>query len=78
MSRESVAKIELDKAYDAIVANLKFIVQEYNTNTTSNQNKQQRDYDKEPIVIKNPYEFFLSNLFFFFSLRNGACFIGLC
>ena len=25
----------------------------------------QRDYDKEPIVIKNPYEFFLSNLFFF-------------
>ena len=24
MSRESVAKIELDKAYDAIVANLKF------------------------------------------------------
>ena len=65
MSRESVAKIELDKAYDAIVANLKFIVQEYNTNTTSNQNKQQRDYDKYPIVIKNPYEFFLSNLFFF-------------
>ena len=40
-------------------------MQEYNTNTTSNQNKQQRDYDKEPIVIKNPYEFFLSNLFFF-------------
>ena len=25
----------------------------------------QRDYDKEPIVIKNPCEFFLSNLFFF-------------
>ena len=24
MSRENVAKIELDKAYDAIVANLKF------------------------------------------------------
>ena len=24
-----------------------------------------RDYDKEPIVIKNPYEFFLANLFFF-------------
>ena len=40
-------------------------MQEYNTNTTSNQNKQQRDYDKKPIVIKNPYEFFLSNLFFF-------------
>ena len=40
-------------------------MQEYNTNTTSNQNKQQRDYDKYPIVIKNPYEFFLSNLFFF-------------
>ena len=40
-------------------------MQGYNTNTTSNQNKQQRDYDKYPIVIKNPYEFFLSNLFFF-------------
>ncbi|WP_298986868.1 hypothetical protein [uncultured Campylobacter sp.] len=40
-------------------------MQEYNTNTTSNQNKQQRDYDKKPIVIKNPYEFFLSNLFLF-------------
>ena len=68
MSRESVAKIELDKAYDTIVVNLKFTKdyrQEYNTNTTSNQNKQQRDYDKYPIVIKNPYEFFLSNLFFF-------------
>ena len=29
----------------------------------------QRDYDKEPIVIKNPYEFFLKNLDLF-------CFIG--
>lgn len=28
-----------------------------------------RDYDKEPIVIKNPYEFFLKNLDLF-------CFIG--
>ena len=48
-------------------------MQEYNTNTTSNQNKQQRDYDKEPIVIKNPYEFFLANLFFF--SHTGTFFI---
>ncbi|MDA3077830.1 hypothetical protein OFO07_02670 [Campylobacter sp. JMF_06 NA1] len=30
-----------------------------------NKNSNQRDYDKEPIIIKNPYEFFLANLFFF-------------
>lgn len=34
-------------------------------NDIFNKNKNLRDYDKEPIVIKNPYEFFLSNLFFF-------------
>lgn len=32
-----------------------------------------RDYDKEPIVIKNPYEFFLANLFFF--SHTGTFFI---
>ena len=37
-----------------------------NSNENANLNDfNQRDYDKEPIVIKNPYEFFLSNLFFF-------------
>lgn len=37
-----------------------------NSNENANLNdSNQRDYDKEPIVIKNPYEFFLSNLFFF-------------
>ena len=34
-------------------------------NKNSNENLSQRDYDKEPIIIKNPYEFFLANLFFF-------------
>ena len=34
-----------------------------------NKNSNQRDYDKEPIIIKNPYEFFLKNLDLF-------CFIG--
>ena len=34
-----------------------------------NKNLNQRDYDKEPIIIKNPYEFFLKNLDLF-------CFIG--
>lgn len=34
-------------------------------NKNSNTNSNQRDYDKEPIIIKNPYEFFLANLFFF-------------
>ena len=29
---------------------------------TFNKNKNLRDYDKEPIIIKNPYEFFLKNL----------------
>ena len=32
-----------------------------------------RYYDKEPIVIKNPYEFFLANLFFF--SHTGTFFI---
>lgn len=37
-----------------------------NSNENANLNdSNQRDYDKEPIIIKNPYEFFLSNLFFF-------------
>ena len=37
-----------------------------NSNENANLNDfNQRDYDKKPIVIKNPYEFFLSNLFFF-------------
>ena len=37
-----------------------------NSNENANLNdSNQIDYDKEPIVIKNPYEFFLSNLFFF-------------
>ena len=33
----------------------------------------QRDYDKEPIIIKNPYEFFLANLFLF--SHTGTFFI---
>ena len=41
-----------------------------NSNENANLNDfNQRDYDKEPIVIKNPYEFFLKNLDLF-------CFIG--
>ena len=37
-----------------------------NSNENANlSDLNQRDYDKELIVIKNPYEFFLSNLFFF-------------
>jgi len=43
-------------------------VKKRNLNSSENANlndSNQRDYDKEPIVIKNPYEFFLSNLFFF-------------
>ncbi|MBP3207652.1 MAG: hypothetical protein J6M21_05260 [Campylobacter sp.] len=31
-------------------------------NKNSNENLSQRDYDKEPIIIKNPYEFFIKNL----------------
>ena len=31
-----------------------------------NSDENRRDYDKEPIIIKNPYEFFLANLFFFY------------
>ena len=34
-------------------------------NKNLNENSNQRDYDKEPIIIKNPYEFFLANLFLF-------------
>ena len=40
-----------------------------NTNLNDISNSNQRDYDKEPIIIKNPYEFFLKNLDLF-------CFIG--
>ncbi|WP_298977743.1 hypothetical protein [uncultured Campylobacter sp.] len=41
-----------------------------NSNENANLNDfNKRDYDKEPIVIKNPYEFFLKNLDLF-------CFIG--
>ncbi|MBR6952255.1 MAG: hypothetical protein IKH66_00360, partial [Campylobacter sp.] len=36
-----------------------------NSNGNSNSDENRRDYDKEPIIIKNPYEFFLANLFFF-------------
>ena len=42
-------------------------------NKNSNENLNQRDYDKEPIIIKNPYEFFLANLFFF--SHTGTFFI---
>ena len=45
-----------------------------NSNENANLNDfNQRDYDKEPIVIKNPYEFFLANLFFF--SHTGTFFI---
>nr|WP_314089796.1 hypothetical protein [uncultured Campylobacter sp.] len=46
--------------------NKNFKKRNLNSNENANLNdSNQRDYDKEPIVIKNPYEFFLSNLFFF-------------
>lgn len=36
-----------------------------NSNSNENTNSTQRDYDKEPIIIKNYEQFFVSNLFFY-------------
>ena len=44
-----------------------------NSNENANLNDfNKRDYDKEPIVIKNPYEFFLKNLDLF-CFMEGVC-----
>ena len=49
----------------------KFNLNSSNENSDNNTNLTQRDYDKEPIIIKNPYEFFLKNLDIF-------CYVGAC